>query len=292
MGLEEWPRFLLSAFPPTLLGAVCFPLSLSQVITPPSLTPCGRPPSIDLSAPQAYSRATRMPWMVRGSWDTPCSVILSIRLCSGPVHCTTDTHRLPLRSPAAAPLRTLPEAVKTDPAPHLLLTSAWLPAPVVSSAPCLRSPGEPREATTGIPRETGPEREIVLHLRCFSCSPSSESHLGCVLGPRQQVTGVCVSVLGSEGAEKYHEQQEGLRSKVCEPGLQHLISVSQVLCPQSPTPTPSLRSPSCPPSVLSQEDPSEWGSETQIRPQLSSFCSLPFPSFPFSPCRLLVPAPS
>lgn len=34
MALQKWPRFLLSASPPTLLGTVCFLLALSQVITP------------------------------------------------------------------------------------------------------------------------------------------------------------------------------------------------------------------------------------------------------------------
>ena len=111
-----------------------------------------------------------------------------------------------------------------------------------------------------------------------------------ILGPsdRQQRVCVCVcvcvcararvpaGVLGSEGAEKYHKQQKGLRSKFCEPGLQHPTpgsplsqAPSHASLRQHPTPHPLW--------MLPQVDPSSWAQPRTRLPSLLLLqpCSLP-----------------
>lgn len=146
MGLQEWPRFLLSASPPTLLGTVCFPLTLSQVIIPSFTHSLWPSPIYGLVCSPGLFRSNSDAVDGEGELGHPLSWDPGHQPLLWPSALRHRHTRSAFRSPAAAPLRTLPETVKTDPAPtscspqprSRLLWSAQLHA----SGP-QESPGKP-----------------------------------------------------------------------------------------------------------------------------------------------------
>lgn len=97
----------------------------------------------------------------------------------------------------------------------------------------------PREAAPLAERELlGPEREMSPPSVLLFLPGQNPIHV--VLVPDRKPLRLSVCVLGSEGTEEHHKQQERMRPKVCEPGLQHPTSGSQPSVPvPHPYPTPT-----------------------------------------------------